>query len=1109
MDWNKIQAQHDSVYAEIILQNQYHVYKEDLEGKGVIDIGANNGVFTLLACEHGAKSIFAVESNPGAFKMLQDNTAQYSHIHCVNLAAWSTSHKWVSVGREDFFCGHDGRCWIDPLIPGSIKTISLADIIKLFQENLDLVLKMDCEGAEHELIYTLDTSYFKRFSAILCEIHENIGPAPKGEGTLPKLVEYIKSKGFKVVSEEVNPSVRGVSIFKFMRIEEGSTGVLRHQGFGDRVEELKNTMSEDATIQETVEPLKFIVEPPKVDFPVLPPPVVRDLRYPLLSKPGTNDGAFTDEVTVLINGFLRPENIQKVVDALRKQTLPPAKILVYYTKPTKDFKVPFIEGIDFIVSEEDRGLPGRFAVGLVARTPYLCIMDDDLVPGEKWLESTVNLLKDTNSVICGYGMRYDDEDMNDLRAKRFGDHGEHNDNPESVDVCGHCFLMKKEWLKYFWMEEPLDWKISDDIHLSYTLKKYGNISLLVSPHPEGDKSVWSNTDTTLGLGFRALHARKDEDTQVWKDPKKTNSWEDKDIQYLKDNTNVFADKRQALLGEYVKQGFGKKKPGYVVPIPSIPTNQIIPTMPKLPEVTCVLNTKDRYYSTLSHVLLAICHQTYKPKYLLLYDDSKNKKDLRQDFIYAHILPLLSFYGIVWEVVFTPEEGQVANHIKSLSKAKTEIIWRCDDDAVPEPMALEKLLRHFGPDVGAVGGLIIQSNDIKPLTSVASNKIEDIYVGLNEQWYIHPDNAPVKEVDHLNCSFLYRRSVAEYCTELSIVGHREESLLTYEIKRKGYKILLDPSVKTWHWRNPEGGIRSSHDMNNFTHDERVFQRKMQSWCITPNDYNYVVLENGIGDHYAFKSLLPQYLKKYATYKKLMFTAFPSVFTGVSDIKQGSIADANIAFGNLDKYNIYKWMIDHNWKDSMTKAFAKMYNMDYTPVEKKPQTQTDGTIIISPYSFDPKHAKSYPYWDALIPKIKEFGYKLIQIGRKDEVPLTGMDDYWWDYPLSFLSEYTKTCSGWIGVDNFFQHLVNCVDTEVKGVVIWGVSDPLIFGYDYNTNILKGRKYLRPDQFGTWRNKREDGSMIVDSYIPRNNDAFERPDEIIKVLGRVFGTNETKKS
>ena len=53
--------------------------------------------------------------------------------------------------------------------------------------------------------------------------------------------------------------------------------------------------------------------------------------------------------------------------------------------------------------------------------------------------------------------------------------------------------------------------------------------------------------------------------------------------------------------------------------------------------------------------------------------------------------------------------------------------------------------------------------------------------------------------------------------------------------------------------------------------------------------------------------------------------------------------------------------------------------------------------------------------------------------------------------------------MGVDNFFQHFASHL--EKPGIVIFGKSNPDIFGYKHNINILKDRANLRAKQFDIW--------------------------------------------
>lgn len=132
-----------------------------------------------------------------------------------------------------------------------------------------------------------------------------------------------------------------------------------------------------------------------------------------------------------------------------------------------------------------------------------------------------------------------------------------------------------------------------------------------------------------------------------------------------------------------------------------------------------------------------------------------------------------------------------------------------------------------------------------------------------------------------------------------------------------------------------------------------------------------------------------------------------------------------------------------------------------------------IIISPFARklreNKPHPKNYPYWKQLINKIDE---EIIQIGVEGEEQL--VDDFRKNLSLSQLNELTNQCKTWISVDSFFQHF--CWDLNKPGIVLFGQSDPIIFGHDININLLKDRKYLRKKQFWLW----EQAEYIEDAFV-----------------------------
>ena len=132
-----------------------------------------------------------------------------------------------------------------------------------------------------------------------------------------------------------------------------------------------------------------------------------------------------------------------------------------------------------------------------------------------------------------------------------------------------------------------------------------------------------------------------------------------------------------------------------------------------------------------------------------------------------------------------------------------------------------------------------------------------------------------------------------------------------------------------------------------------------------------------------------------------------------------------------------------------------------------------IIIAPYAqklrTDKLNPKNYPYWKELIAQIDE---PIIQVGVDGEEQL--VEKFYKDLPISELRQLIQTCRTWIGVDSFFQHLA--WDENKKGIVLWGPSDPLIFGHPENINLLKSREHLVKNPFIWWEATEHDPNRFV---------------------------------
>jgi hypothetical protein len=361
-------------------------------------------------------------------------------------------------------------------------------------------------------------------------------------------------------------------------------------------------------------------------------------------------------------------------------------------------------------------------------------------------------------------------------------------------------------------------------------------------------------------------------------------------------------------------------------------------------VTAIISSKDRYHSTLSMAISSILCQNEKPNQFILYDDGE-QRDLRSDDVYKYLFGCLDFYGISWMVVFGERKGQVANHQKSIEQAQNNLIYRIDDDDVLEANTLSELYKTItsNENIGAVGGLVLRSDNPIPKikrmpdgrytdgNEFYSNDIKHILDCHNIQWAI-PESDELIHVDHLYNSFLFRKSATKgYPMFLSKVGHREETIFSYEMKRSGFDIIINPKAISWHHRQYSGGIAD--EINNTSYeswysDERIFKKiYTQDWGLQwkdeKRDGRIILLDNGIGDHFAFKPVLPKLVEKYGSVKVYAF--YPDVFY---DVDKDTVAiypihEFDKTGYSRDTYNIYAWMGNRRWTKSLTNAFEEMY------------------------------------------------------------------------------------------------------------------------------------------------------------------------------------------
>jgi hypothetical protein len=211
----------------------------------------------------------------------------------------------------------------------------------------------------------------------------------------------------------------------------------------------------------------------------------------------------TNGITVILNVYRRPHNLEKQIRAIRKQTVQPTSIWLWVNKHEDN------QGFDFSGADVDRVFDtdhnwkfhGRFAAAQLATTEYIAIFDDDTIPGSEWFKNCLDCMRDIEGIYGTAGVI--------LNSDRYLDHircgwPTMNEEVTRVDLVGHAWFFKKGWTSYMWREAPITWDNGEDIQFSYLCQKYGGINTYCPPHPEGNREKHGSTlGNELGIDDKA------------------------------------------------------------------------------------------------------------------------------------------------------------------------------------------------------------------------------------------------------------------------------------------------------------------------------------------------------------------------------------------------------------------------------------------------------------------------------------------------------------------------------------------------------------------------------------------------------------------------------
>lgn len=173
------------------------------DGWTVVDIGAGIGDFSIYAAYGRPETrVFAYEPYPGSFLLLEENLRQnmIENVIPVQQAVWGTAEEiMLDLSIEEPLQFSSREVVVEEVKPRQIlvPAVTLADVLS--EQKLDRIdlLKLDCEGAEYEILMKAPIETLAQIRRIVMEYH-NVDE----DHTHIQLIRFLESAGYSVSWEQ-------------------------------------------------------------------------------------------------------------------------------------------------------------------------------------------------------------------------------------------------------------------------------------------------------------------------------------------------------------------------------------------------------------------------------------------------------------------------------------------------------------------------------------------------------------------------------------------------------------------------------------------------------------------------------------------------------------------------------------------------------------------------------------------------------------------------------------------------------------------------------------------------------------------------------------------
>lgn len=184
----------DALVIEKMKRDVYHARQYIRDGDWVLDVGANIGAFSLFVKDwcRGAK-IVCVEPMPCNVEALRINIAGSAEIEAAALSDHTGGLTIYDFGLANSGCHSMYDLDVVGAKPVKVIAITLQSIVEKYQIDHLRFLKLDCQGAEYDVIRAADPELLGLIDVVAMEVHHTIAAGDAVLGTIPNQPEMAEA----------------------------------------------------------------------------------------------------------------------------------------------------------------------------------------------------------------------------------------------------------------------------------------------------------------------------------------------------------------------------------------------------------------------------------------------------------------------------------------------------------------------------------------------------------------------------------------------------------------------------------------------------------------------------------------------------------------------------------------------------------------------------------------------------------------------------------------------------------------------------------------------------------------------------------------------------